>query len=246
MKGQIPFMIQIYKNIKFLYNKHIRQQTPKTTALQTRVKVPEYAHILDIHKTDSRTEAGLINGMSTVRSGDTITLVGAGNGVSTTWAARLTGESGHVFAYEGANEQVDIARQTVKANNVSKCVTVKNAVVGTAVDVYGDGEVSKNVEPPTDLPKSDVLVLDCEGAEYDILTRLEELPRAIVVEVHPAKLDSNSSVYDWLVDNNYSVSMFGHRGYPVPEASWEKLLDGHQGEVASGPPVLVGRNLDKR
>jgi hypothetical protein len=60
---------------------------------------------------------------------------------------------------------------------------VQHAVVGEAISVYGerDGH-SPRILPPGELPKTDVLEVDCEGAEIGILRNMTIRPPPIAGE----------------------------------------------------------------
>lgn len=234
-------MVRGYSTIKRTYNSFVRPYLPRTSALRSRVVVPDSGGVLDLHKTEPRAEGGLVAGTATIRAGDEVVVVGAGHGVVTTWAARMVGDSGHVFAYEGADEQADTARNTVAANGLSERVTLKTAVVGSDINVYGEGEVSDEVIPPADLPACDVLILDCEGAELAILRGIDQRPRVVLVEVHPDLLDSSGQpVADWLAEQDYETIAYDHKGYPVPESEWDAMLANEDLDLWSNLPILVG------
>ena len=140
----------------------------------------------------------------TVESGEQIVVIGGGNGVSTTVAARRAGKSGHVISFEGSETRVEIARETTVLNKVSDRVTVNHAVVSNAQQLFSKAGAASQIEPGA-LPECDVLVMDCEGAELDILRDISIRPRAIVVETH-AYLDSpEQEVRKVLCEKDYSV-----------------------------------------
>lgn len=120
---------------------------------------------------------------SRVRPGDDVVIVGGGYGVSTVVAGNAAGEPGHVVTYEASEKRVELSRETVAINGLTERCDVEHAVVGPAVEVLGDAGNASEVDP-SGLPPCDVLELDCEGAELDILHRIEISPRVIVVEVH--------------------------------------------------------------
>jgi hypothetical protein len=129
-------------------------------------------------------EAALVKGLHmVVRPGMTVVVVGTGLGVTAVVAARLAGPNGQVICYEGSRRNVASARETFRRNGVADRVTVHHAVVGPAIGVYHeDGSA-----PPVaveDLPRCDVLELDCEGSEKQILTALPFHPGHILVETH--------------------------------------------------------------
>jgi hypothetical protein len=119
-----------------------------------------------------------------VRPGDRVTVVGGGHGVTAVVAALATGADGHVDVYEASDQMLGSLRGTLATNGVSGRVGVHHAVVGAAHDVWG--ETTALVVPPSALPLCDVLMLDCEGAEREILTALAQRPRVLLVETHGA------------------------------------------------------------
>lgn len=118
-----------------------------------------------------------------VRAGDRVVVVGGGWGVSGVVAAVEAGQTGQVTVYEGSAEGVENVNDTAALNDVADRVDVKHAVVGAAVSLLGEGNVG-TVVSSDELPDCDVLVLDCEGAELDILEELTVRPRLLIVESH--------------------------------------------------------------
>lgn len=118
-----------------------------------------------------------------IRPGDRVVLVGGGMGVSSVRSARAAGPDGHVDVFEASVEHVSLVCETVDLNQPKADVDVYHALVGEAVDVWGDHSEA-GVVSPTELPECDVLGLDCEGAEPGILDAHFGSPREVVVEYH--------------------------------------------------------------
>lgn len=139
------------------------------------------------HPTDvsPRYEQELIAGIrETVRPSDRIAVVGAHHGVSSVVAARHTeGGSGEVCAFEAEDAAIDKILETLSLNKVEGKVSVHHAVVEVAKDVYGDFSGADDIDAD-ELPECDVLVMDCEGAESEILQNMTQRPRNIIVETH--------------------------------------------------------------
>lgn len=76
--------------------------------------------------------------------------------------------------------------------------------MGRAVSLRGEGGDAE-VVPPTDIPYCDVLVLDCEGAEIDILEEMKIRPRAVVVETHGMFDAPEAAVRDRLDQAGYEI-----------------------------------------
>jgi hypothetical protein len=122
--------------------------------------------------------------------GDTVTVVGGGRGIVPTILAR---HGRDVRVYEAASQMVDTLAETQRLNAVS--FDVHHAVVGTGGKVYGDDSGARFVTPST--LDGDVLLLDCEGAEVDILPNSEGF-ETVIVETHPEFGAPTDAVLDLL------------------------------------------------
>jgi tRNA A58 N-methylase Trm61 len=143
---------------------------------------------------------------SAVQPGNTVVVVGGGNGITAVVAAKLAGPGGHVICYEASSEQLPLIQQTFRRNKVD--VDLRFAAVGEAISVYGDGEVAP-VVAPEELPECDVLELDCEGAERIILGRMTIRPHVIAVETHGVYGSPTKSVREALEKLDYAVTDLG-------------------------------------
>lgn len=132
---------------------------------------------------------------------DSVVIVGGGWGVSAVTAAE---RGATVTVYEPSNEQVKRVRETAAINDVAESITVRHAKVGETGEVWG--ESSASVVSPSDLPKCDLLELDCEGAELEILRAITIQPPVIAVEVHPSHGVSEEDVRDVLTDLGYEIT----------------------------------------
>lgn len=147
---------------------------------------------------------------SEIRVGDRVTVVGGGEGVTAVVAAQAVGETGSVVCFEGSGWGVRKVMATGIRNKVSRRLTVKHAVVGKAMNVYGDpGQLSTLVVAPAELPESDVLELDCEGAEIVILRNMTIRPRVIAVETHGFYGAPTVVVKELLEELDYTVEEWG-------------------------------------
>ena len=187
-----------------IYNTLIRPYTPKKIASFNGVPV-RGVHLLDATDEFPEYEAALLEGIrSRVESNDTVVVVGGGRGVSSVVAARQAAPNGHVTTYEGGAERHSVARETAILSRVADSVSIEQGIVGSGIDIVGDGSDAIIVEPE-DIPECDALVLDCEGAELEILESIDQRPQTIVVETH-AFLDSpESAVRNKLDDLGYTV-----------------------------------------
>lgn len=115
--------------------------------------------------------------------GDDVVIVGAGLGVTTVVAAKVT--AGDVIAYEQSGDACDILRDTLRANDVSEQVTVQQAAVGENAEAQFTHHLEDTaIVDPVDLPNADVYEMDCEGAELHILKQMCAQPRTLLVETH--------------------------------------------------------------
>jgi hypothetical protein len=169
--------------VQTLYDRLLRERLPRKLAVCNGVTA-RAARLLDATDVIPDYEAALVDGIRTcVRRGDEVVVVGGGYGVSSVVAARRAGPDGSVTTYEGAAEHVDLVAETCSLNGVADRVTVEHAAVGSDPNLYTDAGSARPVRP-VDLRACDVLVLDCEGAETEILADVRPLPRSVVVETH--------------------------------------------------------------
>lgn len=155
-----------------------------------------------------------------VEPGDNVTVVGGGYGVSTVYTSRLTGDGGEVRVFEGAQNMVENIRAACEIHSVNN-VTVTHSIVSEVRSLRGDAGEAVSTDP-SDLPEADVLILDCEGAETDIVPNLSFDPRAIVIETH--------GLYDAPPD------LIAEQ---LSEAGYEVIFDQIMSE-SNGLSVLVG------
>jgi hypothetical protein len=147
---------------------------------------------------------------SQVRIGDRVTIVGGGEGVTAVVAAKAVGEKGSVVCYEGNSWNVRKIKATTARNKMSNRLTVKHAVVGEAIAVYGvPDQLSTLVVSPAELPECDILELDCEGAEILILRNMAIRPRVIAVETHGVYGAPTRMVKELLEKLDYAVEEWG-------------------------------------
>jgi hypothetical protein len=127
-------------------------------------KLPDFLvpHLLEDIADYEQTLIGALR--SQVRIGDRVTIVGGGEGVTAVVAANAVGERGSFVCFEGNSWNVHKVRATAARNKMSRRLTVKHAVVGEAIAVYGvPHQLSTVVVPPAELPECDMLELDCEA-----------------------------------------------------------------------------------
>jgi hypothetical protein len=154
-------------------------------------------------------ENALCQGLQqSVNEGDHVVIVGGGFGVTTVHAARQTGRHGRVTSFEASKERSSCLEWGIKVNGKEKNAKVVHALVGAEVKV--DGEIADATQiMPKELPSCDVLELDCEGAEREILQKIEQRPRVILVETHGFRGAPTQTVRKQLVNMGYTVDDLG-------------------------------------
>jgi len=173
-------MSTLKATVQTAYNSLIRKRLPKRLGVKSGVAV-RADRLLDTTWIDQTVEEPCVDAHQRhVRPGDDVVIIGGGWGVTPVHAAR---QGGDVTVFEAASEHVDIVAETARLNQASDAISVEHALVGDAVDVWGD-DVGRTVAP-ADLPACDVLEIDAEGAELSILDGLTIRPRVLVVEYHP-------------------------------------------------------------
>lgn len=195
--------------IHFGYNGLLRPRFPYTTVKFNGVTV-RGAKLFDRYvpsqQADRPTyESGIVNAIEMhIKAGDSVVVAGGGWGVSAVHAARNAGGAGSVIVFEGSKEMISRVSGTSELNGVEDRVDLRNAVVGHDVDVWG--EATDDVVHPIDLPECDVLVLDCEGAEMEILDEMKIRPRIIIVEAHGVYDAPSTEVAFLLEEQGYTVT----------------------------------------
>lgn len=167
------------------YNR-IRPYLPRAWGTFAGVDVPGY-RLGDVTRSHESYKLGLREALREHTPGERVDLVGFGRGVTTVVMLRAGAE--HVTGYEAADEMIRVGERTLRANDVPRDrVTIRHALVGEAVDVYGSADGAEAV-PPAALrgSPSDVLVLDCEGAEQSIVPAVAGAYGTIICECHPEK-----------------------------------------------------------
>lgn len=121
-----------------------------------------------------------------VHEGEHVVEIGGGRGVMTTICAE---RGARVTSYEPSAPMRAVMADTLLASCVRGRVDIRGAAVGPLADAdYGSTADARTV-PPSRLPDADVLIMDCEGAELDILDGMTIRPDRIIVEAHPDEYD---------------------------------------------------------
>jgi Methyltransferase small domain len=133
------------RSIAYVYRRGVRPCLPGISICQDRKwgdHLVPITWVLEevreaVHGDEPGYEAALVEGLSeTVRSGDSVIIVGAGLGVTAVVAAIRAGPTGTVQCFEGSREYVTFVRQTATRNKVTN-VSVHHAVVAKAISIKG-------------------------------------------------------------------------------------------------------------
>lgn len=197
-----------------VYNATIRDYLPRKIGYYNGVAVRaprlfDFTDSIPDYKTE---QMECIN--AAVEARDTVVNVGGGYGVSTIVASRCVGPSGRVVTFEPATDLIEPLQDTVALNQVADRVEVKHAAIGPPENTKGSVDEA-DLLPPSALPDCDVLILDCDGAEDEIIPRLEVRPRDMVIESHPR----------YGVDPEELLSTLKSMGYEFPD----RYFDGYGG-----------------
>lgn len=169
--------------VKSIYDSTIRKYLPRKIGVVNGVAVWR-PRLLDKKVQWPEYEQALISLIiETVKPNDDVVIVGGGYGVSTVTAARIAGTGGSITVYEPVSARHQNIRENIELNQVECDVTIRHASVATPNNTYGNPDGADKIQP-SQIPFSDVLIMDCEGAEADISENLTISPQAIIVETH--------------------------------------------------------------
>lgn len=205
-EGTASLIIGVFN---FLYNRTLRRASPRIIVKYNGVHV-RTGYLIDrifpfIGGGRPNYETGIVEGIRNhVKKGDSVIIVGGGLGVATVVAARHAGGQGDVTCLEGSMEQMKKVKETLHLNNVSTRVRPRHAIVGSDYAVWGKKGNPDRIAPD-ELPDCDVLVMDCEGAERDILNKTDLQPEIIIVETHGIYDSPKSVVRDLLERRGYEI-----------------------------------------
>lgn len=150
-------------------------------------------------------ESGLCKLLTKIDLSGDICIVGGGLGVVATKIGMMKSDGGSIICYEGSEKYYLECLQTYELNKqkIKTEITFINSVVATNVGVYGDAIM--HTTPVSELGHFDILVMDCEGAEKQIIRELQARPKVILVETHGVYGASTSEVKKLLGQLNYEV-----------------------------------------
>lgn len=146
-----------------------------------------------------------------IDKGESVVLVGGGEGVSTVVAARQVNSSGTVITYEGSAQEVNKSRRTIQVNGLDERASVKHAIVSEDVQLRSDPG-GADVISSNNLPDCTTLAIDADGAEFSILESLEIRPPKIIVEHHPIRVDDEVVIE---YEPDHLIKLLESMGYEI-------------------------------
>lgn len=140
-----------------------------------------------------------------LKQGDSVVEVGAGRGVTTVHTAQEIGSNGKIIAYEASSDSIEYLKSALELNETPTEIKIEHSIVGGIKN-----NMIPNTEDATkidikDLPDCDVLILDCEGAELEILSNMDIEPRVIIVETHGTFGSPTPRVRDAMADKGFEI-----------------------------------------
>lgn len=190
------------------YNTLVRPRTRRKIRIHNGVAVKNI-HLFDYDEIESEHKQEFLNPLAdAIKSGDTVVQIGGGFGVSTVVAAEEAGPDGTAITYEASENNLKTTRETIQINAKSwretADVDLRHGLVGDDIAVAGElGDVE--TIPVSDLPSSDILALDCEGAESSILPKLTTQPQTLIVETHGWLGADTGSIEEIIVGKGYEI-----------------------------------------
>lgn len=152
--------------------------------------------------------------------------IGGGAGITSLRTLSKLDNSGYLTIYEGGKESVTVIKKNIYLNGY-KNFKIIQSIVGENINVFGGNISNSMIISAKDLPSCDYLELDCEGSEKGILESILNLPRYIVMEVHPKLIGHPINwLYKFIHENNYLVDyLMGHNGNRLAEEEFQILYN---------------------
>ncbi|QUO46921.1 FkbM family methyltransferase [Halorubrum ruber] len=195
-------MNRIRELLRHIYNISIREWLPKKIGSYNGVAVRR-PRLLDSTDVFPEYETTLVSHIRRhLPNNSTTTIVGGGLGVSSVVAVQSGSQS--VNTYEASLDRLDIIQETAKLNKMSSKITLHHAIVESGILIEGSSTGADRIKADA-LPESDVLILDCEGAEEEILANIDRNPDMIIVECHPMFDVNPREIVELLEDKGYTV-----------------------------------------
>jgi FkbM family methyltransferase len=176
---------------------------------------------------------------SNVKENDIVVDVGANIGYFTLLMAK---NNSRVFSYEPAPDNFKILQKNVHQNNFSQNVTLHNTAVSNFIGTsklylqekhtgghqlgFDRFQTNNSIEVPVtklDLDRIDFAKIDVEGSELNVLKGMKVLPKKLLIEFSPQKLQNNGTKLEdfFKFIKKFSVKEVSKNG--LIEADFDKL-----------------------
>jgi len=178
-------------------------------------------------------EKGLLKALSPSLINQDDKLLGVGLGYGISLIHNLKNNLMHLTYIEASKTQIELAKLNLELNSskTSGDITILEGYVGAEIGVY-NSETSEYKKIDIDRIDFDVLELDCQGAEFLILSTMKSRPRVIVAELHPNLIEVDwQSLINKLKDDYFIHSVILTNG---EEISSELLLDYMKRDITVG------------
>jgi len=194
-----------YLLIRKIYDLALRRFLPGKISVLNGVPIIGQAKLFDRTIVDTNYKFPNVRALRNhVLEGDDVVIIGGGYGVTSVVAARCSGHKGSVYTFEASSERCDNLTTTMEINRLKERVKIINLVVGEYLD-GPDEKSSAGIIEPRNLPRCEVLELDCEGAEKLILDNITWKPRILIVETHPQLGAETSSIISRIQELGYTI-----------------------------------------
>lgn len=193
-------MLSLTEAAKPIYNR-IRPFTPRKYISYSGIAI-QHGRLFDLSDEREFKPEAVEVVKNSIRSGDHVVEVATGHGVFSLICA-VRGAT--VDSYECSAERIQDATSLHELVGVENVIEVHRGFVGESNGRPPDDFEGDRIAP-SDLPKCDVLLLDCEGAELEIIRGVAPRPPKIIVETHPSQGAPTADVERVLIDRNYRIT----------------------------------------
>lgn len=200
------FSLVLQRSFNYTHNR-VRKYLPKKEF--TKSHLPYEGRLGDYHNSKQPVERNDIKWQARqsvfryVNNNDKCFCIGGGEGIT---ASHMAEKGDHVVIAEPAKQMIEKINSTMSLSNHEN-YEVKPWLFYSSPeeDIWGNLHSETEQKTGEDIPKCDVLEMDCEGAELPILRDIEVCPRVLIVEVHCKKGIDYNEVIDTVEEKGYHI-----------------------------------------
>lgn len=189
----------IYSVIKSIYN-HIRPYTPRKYVSYSGIAI-KHGRLFDVSDNFEFKPEAVSAIENNVQTDDKVVDIATGHGVFSLICAVIGAD---IQSYEYDPDQIKDARRLHELIGVDDKIQITQGFV-CKPDASPPTVSNSDCIPPSELPESDVFLLDCEGAEIQIIAGAEPTPPLVIVETHPSQGAPSDDVEDILIERGYDI-----------------------------------------